>query len=156
MFIPRSSGGAMPIYSDHNKSQEANDRKIKALPELTVLDSASTHSTLLRLDSNSVLTSWPGRLLFSTPVWLEAVEWPPEAAAAAAVTKDLTSVTGVVVEILCRRPVKVTEAAVGADAGFELSVVVVKFVVVVVSDTSIVESEPFSALVFLPSVLQLL
>ena len=152
--MPRSSGGAMPIYSDHNKSQEANDRKIKALPELTVLDSASTHSTLLRLDSNSVLTSWPGRLLFSTPV--EAVEWPPEAAAAAAVTKDLTSVTGVVVEILCRRPVKVTEAAVGADAGFELSVVVVRFVVVVVSDTSIVESEPFSALVFLPSVLQLL
>ena len=155
--MPRSSGGAMPIYSDHNKSQEANDRKIKALPELTVLDSASTHSTLLRLDSNSVLTSWPGRLLFSTPVWLAGpVEWPPEAAAAAAVTKDLTSVTGVVVEILCRRPVKVTEAAVGADAGFELSVVVVRFVVVVVSDTSIVESEPFSALVFLPSVLQLL
>ena len=34
--------------------------------------------------------------------------------------------------------------------------VVVRFVVVVVSDTSIVESEPFSALVFLPSVLQLL
>ena len=76
----------------------------------------------------------------------------------AAVTSDLTSVTGVVVEMLCRR-VNVVAAAAAAEAAALLSVVVVRVVVpVVVSDTGpSVESPPFSAFVLaLPSVLQLL
>ena len=86
-------------------------------------------------------------MLLSTPSVAAAL------ALAAAVTNDLTSLTGVVVEMLCRR-VKV-EAAVAAEAvGELLNVVVVRAVVVVVSETS--AESPFSALVFLLSVLPLL
>ena len=76
-------------------------------------------------------------------------------ALAAAVTNDLTSLTGVVVEMLCRR-VKVEAAAEAAEAVGELLnvVPVVRAVVVVVSETS--AESPFSALVFLLSVLPLL
>ena len=114
-----------------------------------MLDSASTQSTL-RLDSNSVLTSSDKGLilLLSTPSVAAAL------ALAAAVTNDLTSLTGVVVEMLCRR-VKVEAAAEAAEAvGELLNVVVVRAVVVVVSETS--AESPFSALVFLLSVLPLL
>lgn len=115
-----------------------------------MLDSASTQSTL-RLDSNSVLTSSDKGLilLLSTPSVAAAL------ALAAAVTNDLTSLTGVVVEMLCRR-VKVEAAAEAAEAVGELLnvVPVVRAVVVVVSETS--AESPFSALVFLLSVLPLL
>ena len=115
-----------------------------------MLDSASTQSTL-RLDSNSVLTSSDKGLilLLSTPSAAAAL------ALAAAVTNDLTSLTGVVVEMLCRR-VKVEAAAEAAEAVGELLnvVPVVRAVVVVVSETS--AESPFSALVFLLSVLPLL
>lgn len=113
-----------------------------------MLDSASTQSTL-RLDSNSVLTSSDKGLilLLSTPSVAAAL------ALAAAVTNDLTSLTGVVVEMLCRR-VKVEAAAAAEAVGELLNVVVVRAVVVVVSETS--AESPFSALVFLLSVLPLL
>ena len=113
-----------------------------------MLDSASTQSTL-RLDSNSVLTSLDKGLilLLSTPSVAAAL------ALAAAVTNDLTSLTGEVVEMLCRR-VKVEAAAAAEAVGELLNVVVVRAVVVVVSETS--AESPFSALVFLLSVLPLL
>ena len=76
----------------------------------------------------------------------------------AAVTSDLTSVTGVVVEMLCRRVNVVAAAAAAEAAAALLSVVVVRVVVpVVVSDTAASVESPFSAFVLaLPSVLQLL
>jgi hypothetical protein len=84
-------------------------------------------------------------LLLSTPSVAAAL------ALAAAVTSDLTSLTGVVVEMLCRR-VKVEAAEAAEAVGELLNVVVVRAVVVVVSETASAES-PFSALVFLLSVL---
>ena len=84
-------------------------------------------------------------MLLSTPSVAAAL------ARAAAATNDLTSLTGVVVEMLCRR-VKVEAAA--EAVGELLNVVVVRAVVVVVSETS--AESPFSALVFLLSVLPLL
>lgn len=86
-------------------------------------------------------------MLLSTPSVAAAL------ALAAAVTNDLTSLTGVVVEMLCRR-VKVEAAAAAEAVGELLNVVVVRAVVVVVSETS--AESPFSALVFLLSVLPLL